>query len=139
MVEWPGCAIVIFTEYIYITGGIRIRFGRLLYINEALWASLHRRDNMNVTYILRCSDGTLYTGWTNDIEKRLEAHNQGHGAKYTRGRTPVELVYLESFDTRQEAMKREAAIKKLPRKDKLQLIASGHATGSAYLPRKNTS
>jgi len=79
---------------------------------------------MNVTYILRCSDNTLYTGWTNDIEKRLEAHNQGQGAKYTRGRTPVELVYLEVFDTRQEAMKREAAIKKLSKEDKLSLIAA---------------
>ena len=77
---------------------------------------------MNVTYILRCSDNTLYTGWTNDMEKRLEAHNQGLGAKYTRGRTPVELVYLEQFATKQEAMKREAAIKKLPKKDKLKLI-----------------
>lgn len=79
---------------------------------------------MNVTYILRCSDNTLYTGWTNDITKRLEAHNQGQGAKYTRNRTPVELVYLEVFDTKQEAMKREAAIKKLSRADKLSLIAA---------------
>lgn len=79
---------------------------------------------MNVTYMVRCSDGTLYTGWTNDIEKRLEAHNQGQGAKYTRGRAPVDLVYLETFDTKQEAMKREAAIKKLSKKDKLRLIAA---------------
>lgn len=79
---------------------------------------------MNVTYMVRCNDGTLYTGWTNDIEKRLEAHNQGQGAKYTRGRAPVELVYLETFDTKQEAMKREAAVKKLPKKDKLRLIAA---------------
>lgn len=78
---------------------------------------------MNVTYILKCSDGTLYTGWTNDIEKRLRAHNEGQGAKYTRGRTPVELVYLEDFETKQEAMKREAAIKKLTKEDKLHLIA----------------
>ena len=79
---------------------------------------------MNVTYILKCSDNSLYTGWTNDVAKRLEAHNQGTGAKYTRGRTPVELVYLEIFDTKQEAMKREAAIKKLSKQDKLQLIAA---------------
>lgn len=79
---------------------------------------------MNVTYILRCSDGTLYTGWTNDIEKRLKAHNQGEGAKYTRGRTPVELVYMETFETKQEAMRREAAIKKLSKKDKLKLVES---------------
>ena len=77
---------------------------------------------MNVTYILRCSDGTLYTGWTNDMEKRLTAHNRGEGAKYTRGRTPVELVYLETFETKQEAMKREAAIKRLTKGEKLKLI-----------------
>ena len=76
----------------------------------------------NVTYILRCSDNTLYTGWTNDIEARLAAHNSGQGAKYTRGRRPVELVYLERFDTRQEAMRREVYIKRLSRADKLTLI-----------------
>lgn len=79
----------------------------------------------NVTYILRCSDGTLYTGWTNDMKRRLEAHNSGQGAKYTRGRTPVELVYLERFPTRQEAMRREAYIKKMSRADKLALIGGG--------------
>lgn len=79
---------------------------------------------MNVTYILKCSDGTLYTGWTNDIQKRLKAHNEGHGAKYTRGRTPVELVYLEEFETKQEAMKRETAIKRLKKADKRKLIAA---------------
>ena len=76
----------------------------------------------NVTYILRCSDNTLYTGWTNDIEARLAAHTSGQGAKYTRGRRPVELVYLERFDTRQEAMRREVYIKRLSRADKLKLI-----------------
>ena len=76
----------------------------------------------NVTYILECSDKTLYTGWTNDIEKRLEAHNSGQGAKYTKGRTPVKLVYLEGHDTKQEAMQREAFIKKLPRIQKEALI-----------------
>ena len=79
---------------------------------------------MNVTYILKCNDGTLYTGWTNDIEKRLTAHNEGRGAKYTRGRRPVELVYLEVFETKQEAMRREASIKRMNRKDKQCLIAS---------------
>ena len=83
----------------------------------------------NVTYVLRCSDGTLYTGWTNDIAARLKAHNSGQGAKYTRGRTPVELVYLERFDTRQEAMRREASIKNMSRVDKLKLIAA--ASGSS--------
>lgn len=82
---------------------------------------------MNVTYMVRCSDGTLYTGWTNDIEKRLEAHNHGLGAKYTRSRIPVELVYLERFETKQEAMKREAAIKRLSRADKQKLVESYQA------------
>lgn len=73
------------------------------------------------TYVLKCSDKSLYTGWTNDIKKRLKAHNEGKGAKYTRGRTPVELVYLEEFDTKEAAMKREAAIKKMSRAEKMKL------------------
>lgn len=72
-------------------------------------------------YILKCFDGTLYTGSTNDIEKRIVAHNAGKGAKYTRGRTPVALKYSESFETKGEALKREAEIKHLSRKDKLEL------------------
>lgn len=79
---------------------------------------------MNYTYILSCSDGTLYTGWTNDLEKRLKAHNEGKGAKYTKTRRPVSLVYHEEFDTKEEAMKREYAIKKLSRTKKLELIQS---------------
>lgn len=77
---------------------------------------------MNYTYILECSDGSLYTGWTNDMERRLEAHNAGKGAKYTRTRCPVKLVYKETFDTKEEAMRREYAIKRLSRKKKLELI-----------------
>lgn len=77
------------------------------------------------TYILRCSDGSLYTGWTNDITKRLAAHNAGKGAKYTKSRTPVELVYVEFFDVREAAMRREYAIKQLSRSQKLALIGSG--------------
>lgn len=76
----------------------------------------------NVTYILKCNDNSLYTGWTNDITHRLKMHNEGKGAKYTRGRGPVELVYLEEFKTKQEAMSREAKIKRLTRKEKLLLI-----------------
>ena len=57
---------------------------------------------MNYTYILRCRDGTLYTGWTNDIEKRVKAHNEGKGAKYTKARLPVKLVYSEEFETNAE-------------------------------------
>lgn len=76
------------------------------------------------TYLLRCADGTLYCGWTNDIEKRLAAHNSGKASKYTRSRLPVELVYLETFETKQEAMSREARIKRLSRRQKLALISS---------------
>ncbi len=77
---------------------------------------------MNFTYIVRCSDGTLYAGWTNDLEKRMKAHNNGSGAKYTRTRRPVELVYYEAFETKEEAMRREYAIKQLSRPEKLKLI-----------------
>lgn len=77
----------------------------------------------NITYILRCADGTLYTGWTNDLPRRLLAHNAGTGAKYTRPRRPVILVYQESFDSKQDAMRREWEIKQLTRSQKLQLIA----------------
>ena len=76
---------------------------------------------MNYTYIVRCSDGTFYTGWTNDLEKRIAAHNSGEGAKYTRCRRPVELVYYESFRTKEEAMSREWHIKRLTRKQKAEL------------------
>lgn len=77
---------------------------------------------MAYTYIVECGDGTLYTGWTNHLEERMKSHNEGKGAKYTRSRLPVRLVYYEVFTTKQEAMKREYAIKKLTRKDKLLLI-----------------
>lgn len=74
------------------------------------------------TYIVECADGTLYTGWTNQLDQRIRSHNEGNGAKYTRSRRPVRLVYYETFASRQEAMRRECAIKKLDRKDKLKLI-----------------
>ena len=77
---------------------------------------------MNRVYLLRCGDGSLYTGWTNDLEKRLMAHNAGRGAKYTRSRLPVELVYFEDLPSRSEAMRREAQIKRLAREEKLALI-----------------
>ncbi len=79
---------------------------------------------MNYTYILRCGDGSLYTGWTNHLEKRVADHNSGRGAKYTKAHLPVSLVYYESFETKEEAMKRECAIKKLTRAQKEELIAS---------------
>ena len=77
---------------------------------------------MNYTYILKCTDDSLYTGWTNDLKKRITSHNAGKGAKYTKARRPVELVYYEEFQTREEAMKREYAIKQLSRKEKEALI-----------------
>ena len=79
------------------------------------------------TYIVECADGTLYTGWTNDLERRVQHHNEGKGAKYTRARLPVRLVYCEAFATKEEAMKREYAIKHLTRKDKLDLILKHEA------------
>ncbi|HIS46472.1 MAG TPA: GIY-YIG nuclease family protein [Candidatus Scybalocola faecigallinarum] len=78
---------------------------------------------MNYTYMVQCSDGSLYTGWTNDLDKRIRAHNEGHGAKYTRPRRPVKLVYWEEFETKEEAMKREASIKKLTRAQKVRLCS----------------
>lgn len=75
------------------------------------------------TYILVCADGTLYTGWTNDLEKRLAAHNAGTGAKYTRSRRPVRLFYYEEFAEKCEAQRRECEIKRLPREKKLALAA----------------
>ena len=77
---------------------------------------------MNYTYILTCADGTYYCGWTNDLDKRLKAHNQGKGAKYTRPRRPVVLSYYEAFETKEEAMRREWEIKQLSRKEKEKLI-----------------
>lgn len=77
---------------------------------------------MNYTYILKCKDDSLYTGWTNDLKKRIISHNAGKGAKYTKARRPVELVYYEEFQTKEEAMKREYAIKQLSRKEKEALI-----------------
>jgi len=74
-------------------------------------------------YILRCGDGTLYTGITTDVQKRLEAHCSGKGAKYTRGRGPLELVYREECGTHSQALKREAAVKKLTRSGKEKLVA----------------
>ena len=79
---------------------------------------------MNYTYLLQCADGSLYCGWTNCLWERVKVHNEGRGAKYTRGRRPVELVYFEEFATKQEAMQREAAIKRLTRQEKEKLVES---------------
>lgn len=78
-------------------------------------------DKVNFVYILQCADSTLYTGYTNDLENRMAAHNSGAGAKYTRGRGPVRLIYSEAFETKGDALKREIQIKKLSRDRKLKL------------------
>ena len=79
-------------------------------------------QGMNYTYILTCSDGTFYCGWTNDLDKRLKAHNDGTGAKYTKPRRPGVLSYYEAFETKEEAMRREWAIKHLTRRKKEALL-----------------
>lgn len=76
----------------------------------------------NFVYILKCSDGTFYTGWTNNLSKRIKAHNCGNGAKYTKSRRPVELVYIETFSTKSAALKREYKIKQMKREEKLKLF-----------------
>ena len=83
---------------------------------------------MNIVYLLRCADGTLYCGWTTDMESRLKAHNAGTGAKYTRSRRPVELVYTEEYEDRHEALSREWHIKRMSRAEKEKLL-------SCYSPR----
>ena len=79
-------------------------------------------EKKDCVYILECNDGTLYTGWTNDIDKRIKAHKDGKGAKYTKGRRPLKLVYLEELETKSEALKRENEIKKMTKDKKRQLI-----------------
>ena len=80
---------------------------------------------MNYVYPLRCADDTLYCGWTTDLEHRVRVHNSGRGAKYTRSRTPVKLVYFEEFEDRKEALSREWHLKRLTREQKLALIRNG--------------
>lgn len=77
---------------------------------------------MFYVYILKCGDGSFYCGYTNDIEKRLEKHKSGKGAKYTRSRLPLEIVYVENFDNKSDALKRECEIKKLSRIKKEKLV-----------------
>ncbi|MBQ0064206.1 MAG: GIY-YIG nuclease family protein [Firmicutes bacterium] len=79
---------------------------------------------MNYVYILECKDRTLYTGWTNNLEKRVEKHNTGKGAKYTKSRTPVILKYYEKYEPKEEAMRREYEIKQYSRQQKIQLMES---------------
>ncbi len=77
----------------------------------------------HAVYVVRCADDTLYTGYTTDVQRRVTEHNCGKGAAYTRGRTPVELVHVEFFETRSDAMSREAAIKALSRTEKESLLS----------------
>lgn len=79
---------------------------------------------MAYTYMVECQDGSLYTGWTNDLVKRVRNHNSGKGAKYTKSRLPVRLVYYEEYGTKQEAMSREYGIKQLSHRDKLTLVST---------------
>ena len=81
---------------------------------------------MNYVYIVECSDGTFYTGWTNNLEKRIAMHSKGIGAKYTKGRGPVKLIYNEIFEDKKDAMRREYEIKKLTRKQKEMLIVKNN-------------
>lgn len=90
--------------------------------NRPRIARIARGDKMFYVYMLKCSDDSLYTGYTVDLEKRLLAHNQGKASKCTRSRLPVELVYYEKYDTKSEALKREYAIKQMKRANKLKMI-----------------
>lgn len=89
---------------------------------------------MHYTYILECADGTYYTGYTNHLEQRIKAHNSGKGAKYTKGRTPVKLVYYESFEEKSRALSREHEIKRLSKRQKAQLIENEKAAEKGTLP-----
>ena len=84
-------------------------------------------ESMNYTYMVMCNDNSIYTGWTNNLEKRMKAHNSGKGARYTRSRLPVILVYFEEFATKEAAMKREYELKQLTRTQKLKIIEKGKA------------
>lgn len=83
-----------------------------------------KTDRSNYVYIVECVDHTYYTGWTTDVARRVACHNSGKGAKYTRSRLPVVLRYYEAYETKQEAMSREYAIKQLSRQEKEELIAA---------------
>ncbi len=85
--------------------------------------------NDHAVYVLHCGDGSLYTGYTTDVERRLAEHEAGTGAKYTRGRGPFEVVHVEHFDERGDALAREAEIKALSRSDKERLLAEQTSTG----------
>lgn len=85
---------------------------------------------MHFVYIIECKDGTLYTGWTTDVPARVKAHNEGAGAKYTKGRGPVTLIHTEAFESKSDALRREMAIKNLSREKKLELARPSTAAGN---------
>ena len=96
-------------------------------------------EQFNYVYMLRCGDDSLYTGWTNDIHKRLKKHNQGKGAKYTRAKGEAKLVHLEIYPDKSTAMKREAAIKKLSRAQKINMISEGIFISDDELERRDSA
>lgn len=81
---------------------------------------------MHYTYMVKCGDGSLYTGYTTDVSRRIKEHNQGKGAKYTRSRLPVSLVYYEMYETKTDAMRREYDLKQLTRNEKMKLVKEFH-------------
>ena len=102
---------------------IRLTEDALAYWHCIAGIFTEEETNMNYTYIVQCADGTLYTGWTNCLARRMKAHNEGKaGAKYTRAKRPVKLMYYEGFSTKEEAMSREYRIKQLTREKKLELM-----------------
>jgi putative endonuclease len=98
---------------------------------------LKQEKEASYVYILECSDGSLYTGWTTDVEKRLAVHNAGKGAKYTKPRLPVKLVYVETVDSKSQGQQRECSIKKLKRPQKLELIGSSRNELDAVKTKSN--
>lgn len=87
-----------------------------------IYGNIQEKERKAYTYIVQCQDGSYYTGWTTDVDKRVAAHNAGKGAKYTKSRRPVKLVYYEVFDTKEKAMHREYEIKQMTRTQKIRLI-----------------
>jgi putative endonuclease len=94
-------------------------------------------DNNYYFYVLLCKDGTLYAGYTNNIERRVKRHNEGKGAKYTRGRGPVQLLYVKSFDNKSDALKAEYEFKTWPRKKKETFLIK--ELGDEYVATKKLS
>ena len=113
--------------YIALRGSIS--YGTMITVMQRMGRTMSEE---NYTYILEGADGTLYCGWTNHLQERVAAHNAGKGARYTKSRRPVVLKYYETFSTKQEAMRREWAVKQLSRKEKLELI-------EAFTQRMRTS